>query len=156
MMSTTAGAGTGTAVRERKGTCVAYTPISVCSRNVVSCFRGEEGEEDDSEPAVQVPWIAHVLMGSGEDPDTYLDINLIQWCCIVILQQQTEQGRAGVARYTVQHCTALHWIVHNRTEENRTDRRETVKWIVVKRREVGEVKWSEEAVQHYRAVPYDG
>ena len=78
MMSTTAGAGTGTAVRERKGTCVAYTPISVCSRNVVSCFRGEEGEEDDSEPAVQVPWIAHVLMGSGEDPDTYLDINLIQ------------------------------------------------------------------------------
>jgi hypothetical protein len=76
------GTGTGTvvetAVRERKGTCVAYTPISVCSRNVVSCFRGEEGEEDDSEPAVQVPWIAHVLMGSGEDPDTYLDINLIQ------------------------------------------------------------------------------
>jgi hypothetical protein len=76
--STGAGAGVGTAVRERKGTCVAYTPISVCSRNVVSCFRGEEGEEDDSEPAVQVPWIAHVLMGSGADPDTYLDINLIQ------------------------------------------------------------------------------
>lgn len=69
---------TGTAVKERKGTCVAYTPISVCSRNVVSCFRGEEGEEDSSEPAVQVPWIAHVLMGSGVNPDTYLDINLIQ------------------------------------------------------------------------------
>ena len=63
---------------ERKAPCKAYTPISVCSRNVVSCFRDGESEEDDTESAVQVPWIAHVLMGSGLEPDTYLDINLIQ------------------------------------------------------------------------------
>ena len=66
---------------ERKVPCKAYTPISVCSRNVVSCFRGGEVdlEQDNSlESAVQVPWIAHVLMGSGSEPDTYLDINLIQ------------------------------------------------------------------------------
>ena len=64
---------------ERKAPCKAYTPISVCSRNVVSCFRGGELQEEDAlESAVQVPWIAHVLMGSGLEPDTYLDINLIQ------------------------------------------------------------------------------
>ena len=76
-----AGAGTGGGVGvkalAKKITCVSYTPISVCSRNVVTCFRGD-GEDDDREPAVQVPWIAHVLMGSGADPDTYLDIKLIQ------------------------------------------------------------------------------
>ena len=64
---------------ERKTPCKSYTPISVCSRNVVSCFRGGDSDEGDGkEPAVQVPWIAHVLMGSGTDPDTYLDIKLIQ------------------------------------------------------------------------------
>ena len=66
---------------ERKIPCKSYTPISVCSRNVVSCFRGGDNDEDADdvkEPAVQVPWIAHVLMGSGTDPDTYLDIKLIQ------------------------------------------------------------------------------
>lgn len=80
----TGGAGVGAAVGvkavAKKLTCVSYTPISVCSRNVVTCFRGD-GEEDEGtglEPVVQVPWIAHVLMGSGADPDTYLDIKLIQ------------------------------------------------------------------------------
>ena len=77
-----AGAGVGVKSAAKKLTCVSYTPISVCSRNVVTCFRGDgedDGEEGtDREPAVQVPWIAHVLMGSGADPDTYLDIKLIQ------------------------------------------------------------------------------
>lgn len=75
-----AGLGVGVKSVAKKLTCVSYTPISVCSRNVVTCFRGD-GEKDegtDREPAVQVPWIAHVLMGSGADPDTYLDIKLIQ------------------------------------------------------------------------------
>lgn len=74
------GAVVGVKAVAKKLTCVSYTPISVCSRNVVTCFRGD-GEEDEGtglEPAVQVPWIAHVLMGSGADPDTYLDIKLIQ------------------------------------------------------------------------------
>lgn len=74
------GSTTGTARQGvKKSTCASYTPISVCSRNVVSCFReGQKGLESDTEAAVQVPWIAHVLMGSGSDPDTYLDINLVQ------------------------------------------------------------------------------
>lgn len=74
------GAVVGVKAVAKKLTCVSYTPISVCSRNVVTCFRGD-GEDDEGtglEPAVQVPWIAHVLMGSGADPDTYLDIKLIQ------------------------------------------------------------------------------
>jgi hypothetical protein len=74
------GAAVGVKAVAKKLTCVSYTPISVCSRNVVTCFRGD-GEEDEGtglEPVVQVPWIAHVLMGSGADPDTYLDIKLIQ------------------------------------------------------------------------------
>ena len=79
------GGGGGVIVKSmaKKLTCVSYTPISVCSRNVVTCFRGEGDDEGEGEgtglgPVMQVPWIAHVLMGSGADPDTYLDIKLIQ------------------------------------------------------------------------------
>jgi hypothetical protein len=40
--------------------CAPYNPISVCRTN-------------SGEVTTAVPWIAHVLKGSGSNPDTYLD-----------------------------------------------------------------------------------
>jgi hypothetical protein len=60
----------------RKVKCASYTPISVCSSSI-SCNEGKLNE-NVTEAATQIPWIANVLMGSGCEPDTYLDISLIQ------------------------------------------------------------------------------
>jgi len=60
----------------RKMKCASYTPISVCSSSI-SCNDGKLNE-NGTEVGSQIPWIANVLMGSGCEPDTYLDISLIQ------------------------------------------------------------------------------
>ena len=63
---------------------IPYQPISMCSTRRISCDdsndkSGEEkGNDTSSESSKPQPWIAHVLIGSGQDPDTYLDSELLQ------------------------------------------------------------------------------